>query len=46
MKQLTCFNCNKVVCNATIPDDAVLRAVLLCPECYAAEHGIEMETKE
>lgn len=43
MAWLKCFNCNKAVANLEVKDDTIVRAVILCPECYAAEHGIDME---
>lgn len=42
IKWLTCFNCGKVVANLRIEENTIVRAVVLCPECYAEEHGIDM----
>jgi hypothetical protein len=37
--RLRCLTCWKSVSNE-VPEETVVRAVLTCPECYAAEHGI------
>ena len=37
-----CFGCGKVV-STEVPDDTVVRAILMCPECIAKEAGKDTE---
>ena len=39
---LSCADCDKVVCTLGIPDETIIRAVILCPECYAKEVGVKL----
>ena len=41
MSKLKCAECNKDV-STEIPSNTIVRAVVMCPECYAAENDIEL----
>jgi len=40
---ISCLTCFRRVCDEELSDDANLRAVILCPECYAAEQKVVLE---
>lgn len=42
VRLLSCADCDKVVATTPISDDDIIRAVIMCPECYAKEVGIEL----
>lgn len=37
--RLHCFECGKII-SSELPDASVVRAVLLCPECFAEENAM------
>jgi hypothetical protein len=43
---IRCCNCGKNVCSHELPDDAVIRAWIECPECVASLVGDWMRSEQ
>ncbi len=41
---MTCFDCGKTVSTHELEPDMIIRAVVMCPECYAKENSVDAST--